>query len=105
MPFKLGQSGNPKALAQLEAWGSLRGSCQERWSLNDTISPPRISTAAERMRRHRQRRRDGLRCLNVELRATEVDALARIGLLNRDDRNDDGAVFRAFYAFLDHSLN
>ena len=29
------------------------------------------SPAAERMRRHRERRRDGLRCLTIELRETE----------------------------------
>jgi len=34
---------------------------------------PRPSPAAERMRR--QRRRDGFRCLMVELRETEIDAL------------------------------
>ena len=33
-----------------------------------------ISPAASRMRRHRQRRRDGLRCLVIELRETEIDA-------------------------------
>ena len=35
---------------------------------------PRPSSAAERMRLHRQRRRDGLRCLVIELRATEIEA-------------------------------
>jgi hypothetical protein len=33
------------------------------------------AAAAERMRRHRQRRRDGLRCLVIELRETEIDVL------------------------------
>jgi hypothetical protein len=33
------------------------------------------SPAAQRMRRHRERRRDGLRCLTIELRETEMDAL------------------------------
>jgi hypothetical protein len=37
----------------------------------------RPSPAAERMRRHRDRRRDGLRCLTIELRETERDALIR----------------------------
>ena len=50
--------------------------------MTDAISPPSISPAAERMRRHRQRRRDGLRCLNVELRETEIDTLIGRRLLN-----------------------
>jgi hypothetical protein len=33
------------------------------------------AAAAERMRRHRQRRRDGLRCLVIEVRETEIDVL------------------------------
>ena len=36
-----------------------------------------VTPAATRMRRHRDRRRDGLRCLNIELRATEIDALIK----------------------------
>jgi hypothetical protein len=68
------------------------------------ISPLSISGAAERMRRHRQRRRDGLRCLNVELRETEIDTLIRRGLLNNEMRNDPGAIMDALYAFLDSTL-
>ena len=41
------------------------------------------SPAAERMRLHRERRRRGLRCLVIELRETEVDALIRGGLLEQ----------------------
>jgi hypothetical protein len=40
-----------------------------------TTEPAAPSAAAERMRRHRQRRRDGLRCLIIELRETEIDVL------------------------------
>ena len=46
-----------------------------------TTEPVAPSAAAERMRRHRQRRRDGLRCFMIELRETEIDALIRKGLL------------------------
>ena len=45
-----------------------------------TTEPAARSAAAERMRRHRQRRRDGLRCFMIELRETEIDALIRQGL-------------------------
>ena len=34
-------------------------------------------TAAERMRRHRRRRRDGRRCVTIELLETDIDALIR----------------------------
>jgi hypothetical protein len=62
------------------------------------------SAAAERMRRHRERRRDGLRCLIIELRETEIEALIRRGLLNSETRNDPSAIIDAFYAFLDSTL-
>jgi len=34
--------------------------------MTNTITPP-ISAAAERMRRHRRRRHDGLRCFTIQL--------------------------------------
>ena len=63
------------------------------------------SPAAERMRRLRERRRDCLRCLNIELRATEIDELITRGFLPPDVRNEQAAVRDALYAFLDHTLN
>jgi hypothetical protein len=72
--------------------------------VTDAISPPSISAAAERMRRHRQRRRDGLRCLNVELRETEIDALVRIGFLKAETRNDPHAIREALYEYLDQTF-
>ncbi len=65
----------------------------------------RLSLVAERMRRHRERRREGLRCLMIELRVTEIDALIRRGLLNGETRNDPGAIIDALYAFLDDTLD
>ena len=62
------------------------------------------SAAAERMRRHRQRRRYGLRCLMIELRETEIDALIRKGLLPPRNRHDYDSVQSALYAFLDRAL-
>jgi hypothetical protein len=63
-----------------------------------------ISPAAERMRRSRQRRRDGLRSLRIELRETEVDALIESGFLDERGRNDSSAVIRALYKFFDDIL-
>jgi hypothetical protein len=62
------------------------------------------SAAAERMRAHRERRRQGLRCFLIELRETEIDALIRKGLLKLETRNDPNAVSAALYAFLDGTL-
>jgi hypothetical protein len=45
-----------------------------------SAQPATRTAAAERMRRYRQRRRDGLRCLIIELRETEIDDLIRKGL-------------------------
>ena len=68
-----------------------------------TDSTSRPSPAAERMRRHRQRRRDGMRCLTVELRETEIDVLISKGLLKADARNDTGAVREALHAYFDRT--
>jgi hypothetical protein len=67
------------------------------------VTPTR-STAAERMRRYRERRRDGLRCVTVELRETEIDVLIRRGMLKADARNDPYAIEMALYEFLEHTL-
>jgi hypothetical protein len=63
------------------------------------------ASAAERMRRHRERRLDGLRCLSIELRATEIDALIDRGLLKSETRNDAKSIIEALYAFFDIALN
>ena len=53
------------------------------------------------MRRHRQRRRDGLRSLRIELRATEIDMLIAWGLLEEWRRDDPNAIIKALYALFD----
>ena len=60
--------------------------------------------AAERMRLHRDRRRRGLRCLMIELRETDVDALIRVGLLEQGTRNDRDAVLKALYGHFSRTL-
>ena len=70
-----------------------------------TTAPPRTcSAAAERMRAHRERRRQGLRCLMIELRETEIDALIRKGLLKPETRYNSTALREALYAVLDGTL-
>jgi hypothetical protein len=57
------------------------------------------------MRAHRERRRGGLRCVNIQLRETEVDVLIQKKLLNPDARNDSYAVRDALHAYLDRTLS
>jgi hypothetical protein len=73
--------------------------------MSETIQTENISGAAERMRRYRERRRNGLRCLNIELRATEIDTLIRKGLLKTETRNDSNAIRKALYDHFDRTLD
>ena len=63
-----------------------------------------LTAAAERMRLHRERRRQGLRCLMIELRVTEIEALVGMGLLEAEMRDDPEAVSVALYEHLDRTL-
>jgi hypothetical protein len=66
-----------------------------------TTEPATRTAAAERMRRHRERRRDGLRCFMIELHETEIDELVRQGVLKPETRNDTNAIIEALYAYLE----
>ena len=69
-----------------------------------TTPPIACSAAARRMRAHRQRRRDGLRCIVVQLRETEIDELIRRKLLQADARNDVYAIREALHMHFDRTL-
>ena len=56
------------------------------------------------MRRHRKRRRDGLHCLTVELRESEIEALIYKGMLNSETRNSKKAIINALHAYFDITL-
>ena len=66
-------------------------------------APAKRSLAAERMRASRQRRREGLRCITLELRETEMDRLIDLGHLREADRENRNQVLLALYRFLDYS--
>jgi hypothetical protein len=59
---------------------------------------------ANRVRLHRERRRHGLRCLMIEIRDREIDALVRHGLLDGEKRDDTTAIRAAFHQYLDQTL-
>jgi hypothetical protein len=62
------------------------------------------SSGADRMARHRRRRKKGLRCLTVELRQSEIDALILRQRLAPESRHDLLAVRKALYDFLEDTL-
>ena len=75
-----------------------------------TTNPPMVppadrSSAAERMRRHRERRQFGLRCVTLQVRDGEIEELIRRGLLKADMRNDVHEIREALYAHLDRTLS
>jgi hypothetical protein len=67
-------------------------------------APKFRSAAAERMRQHRERRRQGLRCLMIEISETEIDAFVHMGLLNAELRDDLEALSVALYEHLNRTL-
>jgi len=71
--------------------------------MNDSITRA-ITLSAARMRRHRKRRREGLRCLTILLRETEIDVLIRRALLNPEMRNNEYAIINALHAHFDETL-
>ncbi len=66
--------------------------------------PAPISPAAERMRRTRNRRRDGMRFVGIDVRDSEVAALVRRGLLAAHEQGDGAAISEALCALLDEVL-
>ena len=65
------------------------------------ISLTRSSTpAAQRMRRYRKQRRQGLRSVRIPLHETDCDVLIRMGLLKEDQRQDPEALQTAVLGLL-----
>jgi hypothetical protein len=65
------------------------------------IPPTRSSSpAAQRMRRYRKQRRQGLMSVRILLDDTDIDALIRMGLLKKDQRQDVDALQTAVTGLL-----
>jgi hypothetical protein len=62
------------------------------------------SPAAERMRRHRERRREGLTHVAIDLRKSEIDGLVRLGFLDDETRNDVKAIRNGLYQYFERTL-
>lgn len=59
---------------------------------------------AERIRLHRRRRRLGLRVLQIEIHAVEIEALAKRGYLKASECRDLSAIEFAVSAFISDQL-
>jgi hypothetical protein len=65
------------------------------------IPPSRSSSpAAQRMRRYRKQRKQGLRSVRILLDETDIDALIRMRLLKEERRQDAEALQTAVTALL-----
>jgi hypothetical protein len=64
------------------------------------MSPRSPSPAAQRMRRYRKQRRQGLTSVRILLDETDRDALIRMGLLKADQRQDPEALQTAITGLL-----
>jgi len=75
--------------------------------MTELLAPPiqPRSPGAERVARHRRRRKKGLLCITVELRQSEIDALIHRRRLAPESRGDLLAVRKALYSFLDDMLS
>jgi hypothetical protein len=62
------------------------------------------STAAERMRRHRHRRRRGVLCFRIELTENVINEMIRRQRLSPDYRANPNAVGEALQRFLEYSM-
>jgi hypothetical protein len=69
-----------------------------------STKPKEPVTAAERMRRLRTRRRNGLRSVRILLHETEIDSLIDRGFLKEKRRHDRDAVQNAIDGFICHAL-
>jgi hypothetical protein len=63
-----------------------------------------FNASSIRSRRSRERRRDGMRCVTIEIRDEELDVFVRRGLLSDAARCDVEAIKRVIYSHFDATL-
>jgi hypothetical protein len=67
-------------------------------------APTKRSPAAERMRRHRARRKLGCRVVQVEVAEFDIIGLVKLGHLDPDHRDDPIAIEDALYRLFDETI-
>ena len=70
----------------------------------DVTAPATRSKAAERMARHRARRKLGCRVVQVEVADFDITGLVRLGHLDPRDRDDPIAIGDALYRLFDQTI-
>jgi hypothetical protein len=65
---------------------------------------PSLSASTLRMRRHRERRRQGSCCVTIELSGWEIDQLIRRKRLSPDERYDPDSLRQSLTKFLRYAL-
>jgi len=69
------------------------------------VANPAPLTGSQRVALSRRRKREDIVFVGIEILPTERDALIRIGLLNKADRNNKIAVRDALYAYFEKHLD
>jgi hypothetical protein len=69
-----------------------------------TTTPSGAPSSTERSRRHRQRRRQGTRCVTVDVSQSERDALVVRGYLSEEERDNGAAIKMAIEGVLSDLL-
>jgi hypothetical protein len=64
----------------------------------ENVGEPGICASTERVRQHRERRRNGLRLMTVTMPEANIEHAISRGLLLREDRNKPWPVIQACYA-------
>jgi len=92
------------AIPQIQSFGTLAASGQPQ-SVAPAVPAVTRSPAAERMKLHRERKKNGMRCATIELRETEIDALIKLKLLKAEMRDDREAIAEALYGWFERELD
>jgi hypothetical protein len=66
---------------------------------------PASSGSARRMRRHRARKKQGVRCFQIRVSNETLDVFVRRGYLSQTRRQDPDAIEAAFYALCNVGLS
>jgi hypothetical protein len=69
------------------------------------VANPAPLTASQRVALSRKRKRKDIVFVGIEILPTERDALIRMGLLNKAERDDKTAVRDALYAYFEKYLD
>jgi hypothetical protein len=79
-------------------------SSQQGGDIRPSVASAALSAAAQRMRRYRKRKKQGVRCFRMWVSNETLDVFVRRGVLSAASRNDPAAIEAAFYALCNIGL-